>query len=249
MLITTPIPHNLENYYQSESYISHSDKSKTVIDRIYLLVKNYSLEKKIKIINGLVDKEGNLLDIGAGTGDFLLKAKQYNWQIEGIEPNQLARNNAKQKGIILKERMDDISKNTYDIITLWHVLEHLPNLQEQITHINQLIKHQGFLIIAVPNYKSYDAKFYKNYWAAYDVPRHLWHFSKKSILKLFTPLGYTLLETKPMLFDSFYVSLLSEKYKNGKTKYIPAIMRGLLSNIKALHTKEYSSHIYILKKD
>ncbi|MFD0799690.1 class I SAM-dependent methyltransferase [Maribacter chungangensis] len=248
MLITQPIPQNLEKYYQSESYISHSDKPKTLIDRIYLFVKNYSLKKKINLINRFVDKQGYLLDIGAGTGDFLLTAKQHNWRIDGVEPNQLARTNAKTKGIILKESMKDLSKNTYDIITLWHVLEHLPDLQEQITTINELLKTQGILIVAVPNYRSYDAKLYKEYWAAYDVPRHLWHFSKKSILQIFTPYGFDLLETKPMLFDSFYVSLLSEKYKTGKTNYLKAFINGCMSNIKGLRSKEYSSHIYILRK-
>jgi len=248
MLITSPIPDNLTLYYKSENYISHSDQSKTIIDKLYLLVKNYSLRRKVQLLNSLIPSGGTLLDIGAGTGDFLKRAKKANWTITGIEPNKLARENAKTKGIQLHEDLSELTEPNYDIITLWHVLEHLPNLNEQLTQITNLLKKDGFLILAVPNYKSYDAKHYKRYWAAYDVPRHLWHFSQKSIVKLLTPHSMELSKTKPMLFDSFYVSLLSEKYKTGKNRYLSAFFHGLLSNLKGMISKEYSSHIYILQK-
>lgn len=248
MLVTHPQPKEPEQYYQSKSYISHSDQSASIIDKIYLLVKRYSLSKKVRLINSLVTNKGTLLDIGAGTGEFLLTAKKQNWKIDGVEPNKMARTNSEKKGIRLNESLSQLTNKSYDIITLWHVLEHLPNLNEQINDITKLLKEDGVLIIAVPNFKSYDAKKYKSYWAAYDVPRHFWHFSKQSINKLFHPFGYTLEKTKPMWFDSFYVSILSEKYKHGKTKYVSAFLTGLTSNIKGMFTKEYSSHIYILRK-
>jgi 2-polyprenyl-3-methyl-5-hydroxy-6-metoxy-1,4-benzoquinol methylase len=248
MLITSPLPTNLESYYQSESYISHSDQSKSLIDKLYVLIKNYSLKRKVKLLTSLIPKKGTLLDIGAGTGDFLLAAQKDKWCATGVEPNALARSNANVKGITLYDNLDSLPKPRFDIITLWHVLEHLPNLNDQITHITSLLKRGGFLILAVPNYNSYDALYYKQHWAAYDVPRHLWHFSKKSIVKLLHPHDLDLVKTKPMLFDSFYVSLLSEKYKYGKYKYISAFFRGFISNMKGLSSKEYSSHIYILKK-
>lgn len=248
MLITEPVPLNLANYYQSKDYISHSDSAATLIERIYHLVKTYSLKRKLGLINSLHPQKGTLLDIGAGTGDFLRTAKKSLWDITGVEPNPLARKNATAKHIILSPDIKQLPNTTFDVITLWHVLEHLPNLQEQILTISKFLKKDGTLIVAVPNYKSYDAKFYKQHWAGYDVPRHLWHFSRTSIIKLFRPHNLHLIETKPMWFDSFYVSLLSEKYKYGKTNYLSAFFHGLLSNLTGLRTKEYSSHIYILKK-
>lgn len=248
MLITSPVPDNLENYYQSETYISHSDQSKTLIDKLYLLIKSFSLTKKVQLLNSLLPSKGSILDIGAGTGDFLLSAKKDKWNVSGVEPNPYARTNANVKGIALFENISSLPDYTYNIITLWHVLEHLPDLDYQLRHITKLLKKDGYLILAVPNFKSYDAKHYKQHWAAFDVPRHLWHFSKKSIVKLLNPHGLVLYKTKPMLFDSFYVSLLSEKYKTGKNRYLPAFFRGLVSNLKGMATKEYSSHIYILKR-
>ena len=140
-----------------------------------------------------------------------------------------------------------VSDKTYDVITLWHVLEHLPDLESVTKKIAKHLKPGGSLIVAVPNFNSYDAKYYKRYWAAYDTPRHLWHFSKTSMAKIF-PLSVRLVKTKPMLFDAFYVSLLSEKYKKGTTFSVKALFIGLWSNIKGLGSKEYSSQIYCYKK-
>jgi SAM-dependent methyltransferase len=248
MLVTKPKPANLASYYPSNRYISHSDNPTSLIDRLYLLVKKFSLHRKTKLLNSLHPNKGRILDIGAGTGDFLVAAKQSKWQVTGIEPNKTAQQNAKLKNITLYSRLAELPKNTFDVITLWHVLEHVPDLEQQISSICNLLKPNGTLIIAVPNFKSYDANYYKQHWAAYDVPRHLWHFSKTSIHKLFQPYKMKLINTKPMWFDSFYVSLLSEKYKRGRNNYASGFLRGLASNIAGLRTKEYSSHIYILKK-
>lgn len=248
LLKTSPSPKNLEKYYAHQDYISHTDNNKTKIDKIYQKVKNYSLIKKVQLINKLDVKEKRILDIGAGTGDFLKIASKDKWKIEGVEPNQYARQKASEKNIVLQERIEKLKNEKFDVITLWHVLEHLPDLENQVKKINNLLTERGYLIIAVPNYKSYDAHYYKDYWAAFDTPRHLWHFSKKSIQLLFIEHNIKLIKTKPMLFDSFYVSLLSEKYKTGKNNYMKAFLIGLISNIKGLFTKEYSSHIYILQK-
>jgi 2-polyprenyl-3-methyl-5-hydroxy-6-metoxy-1,4-benzoquinol methylase len=249
MLITSPVPNNLEKYYQSDDYISHTDQSESLTDKLYVFIKNYNLKHKVRLLNSLFPEKGSLLDIGAGTGDFLVTAKENNWRVAGVEPNQKARRYAKTKGVNLAAALNLIPICSYDIITLWHVLEHMPNLNDQLAHITRLVKNGGYLILAVPNYKSYDAHYYKEHWAAYDVPRHLYHFTKSSIVKLLLPHGLELIDTKPMLFDSFYVSLLSEKYKTGKNRYLAAFFRGLVSNIKGWSSKEYSSHIYLLKKE
>ncbi|WP_282053983.1 class I SAM-dependent methyltransferase [Maribacter luteus] len=248
MLSTRPQPEDLDKYYISEDYISHTDSNKTVIDKLYQIIKRYSLRKKERLISKFVVGEKTLLDVGAGTGDFLLETKNRSWVVEGVEPNRGAKDRANAKGIILHETLKSIKNKKYSIITLWHVLEHLPNLESQIKDLVSLLNDNGTLVVAVPNFKSYDAGHYKEFWAAYDVPRHLWHFSKSSIEKLFAAQGMKVMEIKPMVFDSFYVSLLSEKYKSGYTNFVKAFAVGLWSNLKGWRTKEYSSHIYILKR-
>lgn len=248
MLVSKPQPLDLDKYYKSENYISHTDASITFIDRIYQTVKKYSLWKKVKLVQKFSAGGKTLLDVGAGTGDFLLTAKNRNWDVDGVEPNLDAKIRAQEKGIDLYPSLGTVPDNRYDVITLWHVLEHLPNLDDQINKLVALLNEKGILVIAVPNFKSYDAQHYKNYWAAYDVPRHLWHFSKTAIEKLFSGHGMKVVKVKPMIFDSFYVSLLSEKYKTGSQNYLRAFVVGFLSNVKAWSSKEYSSHIYILKR-
>ena len=186
MLVTTPVPENLENYYESENYISHTDSKKTVLDKVYQKVKNVALQQKLKLINSFDTPEKNVLDVGAGTGDFLKHCSNNNWDVLGVEPSLKARDIAHKKGIYLKDNLYKIENTSFDVITLWHVLEHVKDLKTYIKKLKALLKEDGCLVIAVPNYKSYDAKLYKEHWAAFDVPRHLWHFSQKAIQKLFT---------------------------------------------------------------
>ncbi len=247
MLITKPQPADLDKYYQSENYISHTDANITFLDKVYQGVKKYSLGNKVRLIGKYTTSGKLLLDVGAGTGDFLLKAKKMGWEIEGVEPNTHARTLALEKEVELYPSLHTLPEKKYDVITLWHVLEHLPDLQSQIKQLISLLKVDGTLVIAVPNFNSFDAKYYKKYWAAYDVPRHLWHFSIASIQKMFATHGMKVIKTKPMVFDAFYVSLLSEKYKTGHQNIIRAFGVALWSNCKAWKTKEYSSLIYILK--
>ena len=247
LLYTYAIPSNLDTYYESEDYISHTDANRSIIDKIYNLVRTYNIQKKEQLISKYICEDKNLLDIGCGTGEFIKYCKSINYKTFGIEPNVKARNLAISKKLEVKSDIRDIKDQKFDIITMWHVLEHVENLDEYISKIKNLLKANGTLIIAVPNFKSYDAKYYKQFWAAYDVPRHIWHFSKKSIIKIFSSYNMEVKKTKPMLFDSFYVSILSEKYKIDKNNYINSFYRGLLSNIKGIRSKEYSSHIYVIK--
>ncbi|MHA7831621.1 MAG: class I SAM-dependent methyltransferase [Flagellimonas sp.] len=248
MLVTKPEPQNLAPYYESENYISHTDSKTSFTDKLYQLVKAKNLKNKVQIIEDQIDKQKNLLDLGAGTGDFLITAKKSGFKVIGVEPNNKARTRAGEKGMHLLSSMEDVSGKKFQAITLWHVLEHLPNLEEQVKALVNLLEEDGVLIIAVPNFKSFDAKYYKSHWAAFDVPRHLWHFSKTSIKKLFAPHKLEVVKIKPMWFDAFYVSLLSEKYKGNKMYLISAFFVGLWSNLTAIFTKEQSSLIYILKK-
>lgn len=248
MLITHPQPslEKLPSYYESVDYISHTDGNKSLFEKMYQFVKSIALKNKLKLINSESPK-GRILDIGAGVGDFLSVAKNDDWQTIGIEPSEKAKVIAKNKGVSFVENLSELESNSFDVITMWHVLEHVPDLENQIKELKRLIKPTGTVIIAVPNFKSYDASHYRNFWAAYDVPIHLWHFSKTAIKKLFANENLELVKVLPMKFDSFYVSLLSEKYKTGKMNFIKAFYIGLKSNWKGNQNSEYSSHIYVLK--
>jgi 2-polyprenyl-3-methyl-5-hydroxy-6-metoxy-1,4-benzoquinol methylase len=251
---TNPRPDDsvLGNYYKSEDYISHSNTSKGIISKLYKAVRNYTLKKKLALVNKHVSR-GTILDYGCGTGMFLKVCQDNAWKAFGMEPDEGARKIASEQGLTVfsdKGRMQTyITNQTFDAITLWHVLEHVTDLEETLNFFKTKLNPNGVLIIAVPNYTSFDSQVYKEHWAAYDVPRHLYHFNIESIQKLITPYGFKLTETKPMKFDSFYVSLLSEKYKTGNMNYIKAFSTGLKSNLKAKEASNYSSVIYVFKKE
>jgi 2-polyprenyl-3-methyl-5-hydroxy-6-metoxy-1,4-benzoquinol methylase len=241
-----PAPESLGSYYESDDYISHTDGKRSLFEKLYHAVKQKALRDKVKLIEKWHIK-GKLLDIGAGTGDFLVEAKKAGWDITGTEPSEKAKSIAVNKGVTFVDSIQSVQDNSFDVITMWHVLEHVPDVKQQIVELKRLLKRDGVIIVAVPNFKSYDAEYYGAYWAAYDVPRHLWHFSKTAIKKLFAGENMELIKVEPMKFDSFYVSLLSEKYKTGKMSFIKGFMIGLRSNLKAAKNFEYSSHIYIIK--
>lgn len=254
---TSPRPKDadLGKYYKAEDYISHSDTKKGLVNKLYHGVRSYTLIKKLQlVIQHTKLKSGKILDYGAGTGAFLNTCKTNKWDALGIEPDETARKVMADKfGITTfsswKEAQQSASFSGFDCITAWHVLEHVPDLKETINALETSLKDKGIFIVAVPNPESNDAKHYKQFWAAYDLPRHLWHFEPKAMTKLFTDNGFKLEKTLPMVFDSFYVSMLSEKYKTGTTGLVKAFTRGLISNIKANKTgKEFSSQIYVFRK-
>lgn len=249
ILKTHPQPtlDKLGSYYEFEDYISHTDGKRTMFEKMYHFIKRKAIRDKVKLINSYQPIKGRILDIGAGTGDFLLECKNQNWDILGIEPNDKAKGIAVGKGIKFGNTIEKLESNSFDVITMWHVLEHVPDVEHQVAELKRLLKPSGTIVIAVPNFKSYDAKYYKEFWAAYDVPRHLWHFSKTAIEKLFDKQNMNLEDIKPMWFDSFYVSLLSEKYKSGKMNFFSGFFIGLISNLSGFFKKEFSSHIYVLK--
>ena len=258
LLMTSPKPaiEDLGKYYQSDAYISHTDSSNSLLDKVYQLVKNYSLKKKLALLTSFNSEQKKVLDIGCGTGDFLNICASNGWEVTGVEPSEAAQSLVRSKipseKLSLFASVDALKKEenvflSYDVITLWHVLEHVPNLDETIFNLKKLLKPEGTLIVAVPNFKSDDANYYNKYWAAYDVPRHLWHFSQTALRRLFFFQAMEVVKTLPMMFDAYYVSLLSEKNKAGTTNYFRAFWRGFLSNWKAKRSQEYSSLIYVIK--
>ncbi|HEU5366451.1 MAG TPA: class I SAM-dependent methyltransferase, partial [Hanamia sp.] len=233
-----PGQENIGKYYQSENYISHSDTSKGFINNLYHKVRKRTLLQKKNLIEKTCGKNsGNILDVGAGTGAFLNTMKNANWNCTGIEPDNAAREKALELyGINLQkaEKIYSLPSESFDAITLWHVLEHVHELHKYVEQLKTLLSADGKLFIAVPNYTSGDEKIYDKYWAAYDVPRHLYHFSPKAMEILLNTHGLKLENIKPMWYDSVYVSMLSEKYKTGDSHPVKAFINGMISNLEAI---------------
>ncbi|KIC94482.1 class I SAM-dependent methyltransferase [Flavihumibacter solisilvae] len=240
-------------YYKSENYISHSDTSKGMVNRLYHLVRNHTLRQKRKLlVRSTKKRTGAILDIGAGTGAFLNEMKQAGWRVTGLEPDAGARAVAAERyslNLLEPSTLFQLETGSFDAITMWHVLEHVHTLQDYIKRVKELLKPGGWFIIALPNYTSLDAMHYGEAWAAYDVPRHLYHFSPESVKQLLQRNGLTYREGRPMWFDSFYISMLSEQYLHGKPGHVSAFIKGLTSNKNALSNKESaSSLIYLAQK-
>ncbi|MEM6262087.1 MAG: class I SAM-dependent methyltransferase [Bacteroidota bacterium] len=252
---TQDIPNesNIGKYYQSEEYISHSNTQKGLINQIYQGVRNYTLRQKLKLVRNVSGLQtGCLLDIGCGTGEFLGTMKAAGWTVNGLEPDDGAREQAHDNfGLRVEEseKLFQLNPNTYNVITMWHVLEHVHRLHEYIDKIYELLKADGTLIIAVPNYQSKDANAYGEHWAAYDVPRHLYHFSPESMSQLLDGHGFTVDRMQHMPFDPFYVSMLSEKYLHGNTRLVSAFFKGLNSFMGSSgNAKIGSSVMYFIRK-
>ena len=245
-----PAPDKIGNYYKSEDYLSHNEEKKGLFARIYNKVKKINIKNKFKIATSSQQSAVSILDIGCGVGDFLLYAKEKGCNVTGIEPSEDARKIAEKKldcKISSPEELQNIPDNSFDIITMWHVLEHVADLKTEIHHLQRILKKDGRLVLALPNYKSYDAEYYKDKWAAYDVPRHLSHFSQTSIKNIFKETNLQLIDIKPLKWDSFYISMLSEQYLNSKNSFLKGILTGWKSNRKARKSGEYSSLVYIFK--
>jgi 2-polyprenyl-3-methyl-5-hydroxy-6-metoxy-1,4-benzoquinol methylase len=248
-----PAPSELGKYYISEDYISHSSKAKSILDYIYKISRLFTLRWKLRIIRQNLPsiKSPSLLDYGCGTGDFLKTCKENGFTIRGVEPSPIARTQAQET--TLENIAEDLSQVTrqFNVITLWHVLEHVPNLNETIASLKSHLEKNGTIFIAVPNHLSRDAKKYKNDWAAYDVPRHLWHFNRDTMKLLLANHALHIHKIIPMKLDAFYVSMLSEKHttrKNSIFTLLKGFLMGMKSNLLAKNG-DYSSLIYVIKND
>jgi SAM-dependent methyltransferase len=245
---------NIGRYYQSENYISHSNTSKGLVNAVYHQVRRYMLRRKRRMVEKAAGMQnGRILDIGTGTGYFLNEMNHFGWKVTGIEKSADARKFAKNEFNLKIQEPDELfrmNKNTFHVITLWHVLEHIHKLEDNMKSFSQILKPEGKLIMAVPNATSYDARHYREFWAAYDVPRHIWHFGPDQMKQFGEKYGFKLIRTAPMPFDSFYVSILSEKYKNSRFAFIKGIFHGKISWLKSLFNKNRcSSVIYAFEKN
>jgi len=252
---TNPRPRvdSIGRFYESDEYISHTNKANSPINLIYKLVRKYSTQNKVQLLNTIIPKaKGKVLDYGAGTGYFLQAMNKAGWKTYGVEPNQAARQLAEQTtNIQIAPDLSalDTHNKKLDVITLWHVLEHVHDLNKVFIALKGLLKEKGRMIIAVPNIASLDNTIYQEEWAAYDIPRHLYHFNQESMRTFILKHGMRIKKTYPMRFDSYYISLLSQKYKTGKSNYIKSFINGYKSNSYAKNNhNNFSSLIYEIKK-
>ena len=250
-LFTNPRPKekDISEYYDFEDYISHTNKQIDFISKLYQKVRSHTIKRKFKLISKLISSK-KILDVGSGTGEFLSYMKSKGFDTFGIEVAKKARKlSIKNHKLLVKDSLSKLNENNFDVITMWHVLEHVYDLDGYMKKIKYLLNDKGILLIAVPNHKCFDQKYYGEYWAGWDVPLHLWHFDKESMRKISKKYGFEITSIYPLYFDSFYVSLLSSKYKYKSSKLVQAFFIGLYSNLIAkLKTGEYSSLIYVLKK-
>ena len=252
LLYTTPRPNKDEigRYYNSEEYYSHQENKEGFIPKVYEKVKSVNLKNKYGIATEGKEK-GKALDIGCGVGDFLHTMEQHGWDCTGVEPSEDAKVIAKKriKGQLLSsEEQENLPDSSFDIITMWHVLEHVDDIRWQIQQLHRLCKPGGRIIIALPNYKSYDGQYYKAEWAAYDVPRHLNHFNKETLIKILEESGLRHVKTEKLMWDAYYISYMSEKYRKHSIPLLRGAFRGLVSNCKARKTGEWSSLVYVFER-
>ncbi|MCS6967376.1 MAG: class I SAM-dependent methyltransferase [Cytophagales bacterium] len=245
-----PSPEEMPKYYQSENYISHSDLQRGLFFKTYHFVRKVMLGAKRKLVIQATGKEkGNLLDWGCGTGYFLNAMQQAGWQVQGIEVSDQARAYAREKfgvPVVSPAEIVHLPSHHYHCVTFWHVLEHLHHLENTLAELKRLLAPGGIAVIALPNQQSYDAWYYGRYWAAWDVPRHLWHFAPPHIERLMNAAGFRLYHKQPLPFDSFYVALLSEKYRGKRLGVINAMVQGLISFLQGYYQVNRASSIVYL---
>lgn len=251
LLFTEPRPdsNHIGKYYQSEEYYSHQENKSGFIPKIYESVKKVNLKHKRKLATKGM-KVGTMLEIGCGVGDFLHEMEQRGWNCTGIEPSKEAKaiaQNRVKANILNPEDLATLKDESFDLITMWHVLEHVDNLKDEVRQLQRLLKKGGRLVLALPNFKSTDAEYYREYWAAYDVPRHLNHFCRESINNIFKTTKLQLKKIDKLVWDAYYISYMSEKYKNHTLPLLKGAVRGLMSNCKARKSREWSSLVYVLE--
>ena len=252
LLFTNPRPEDddLPGYYESEEYISHSNQAQSLTDRLYKVARYFTLRQKCRIIEKHHHHhDKTLLDVGCGTGHFLQHCQHKGWQISGMEPHPPAREKATRlTDTNIYANLNEIKSQQFSVITLWHVLEHVTDLRATVQRLYELLWEDGILVVAVPNHQAYEAAKFGNHWAAWDVPRHLYHFDRHSIGKLFATYKLDLIATLPMWLDSYYISLLSNQYASGHKKPLNSFITGSLSNIYAIKTGDFSSLVYLFRK-
>jgi len=232
-----PSEKELKKYYHTDDYLPHS-KGKGVLFLLYRIVQKISFYNKFLLLRNLKEKITHL-DYGGGDGRFsnYVNSKE-NATSSFYDPYYKNSLNA------------DFKKKEYNIITLWHVLEHAYDLDILFENIEKSLENRGKLVVAVPNFDSLERNIYKENWAAYDLPRHLYHFNNISLEKLLRSKGYKIIDKKRMLFDTFYISILSSM-KISNISVIKSLFVALFISIKVIiKGPEFSSSLlYVCEKE
>lgn len=249
-VFTNPVPAIPNKYYETPDYLSHNTKNNGIFGGLYSIIRKINIKRKFRLVTRYCSS-GTMLDIGCGTGELLHFFATNDWVVTGVEPNVTAREFAIKNynlNVLNENELDNLGSGAYDVISMWHVLEHVPDLHKRLSQINRLLKVGGTVFIALPNLASPDSKKYQKYWSALDVPRHLYHFTQDTFVKLISKHNMKLIHAEPMKFDAYYVSLLSEKYLKNPLYFLSAIYNGYISNLKAKLRNNYSSMIFVVKK-
>lgn len=248
VLKTVPQPTNLHKYYNSKRYISHHQDDASIKTKIYKFFQKFNLRYKRNIVANYTPHEGVVLDYGCGSGEFL-KYIESEFTILGYEPSEAGVNSTINKtNATLIKTIDEIADNSIHTITMWHVLEHIADQEAILNKLYCKLNTGGHLIVAVPNYLSFDAQYYKEYWAAYDVPRHLYHFSNEGLRNTFNSVKWKFKKLQPLLLDALYISIISEQYKKSSLPWLKGSLVGSISNIKALKNNQFSSLVLVIEK-
>jgi SAM-dependent methyltransferase len=237
-------------YYQAEEYISHNPDAKGFMNRIYLFTREFMVNRKRKYIRAATGlNSGSLLDIGCGTGHFANTMKKAGWNVTGIEPDEKARNYAVTAfglKVLLPGQIKDLEGKSFDCITMWHVLEHFHDPFGYAAEIGRLLKPGGVCLAALPNCRSFDAGYFRSDWAAYDVPRHLWHFTPSTFSEFADKTGFSVKKTGVLPLDVFYISILSEKARGVTLPFLSGLLKGSWFALRSLFRRSGSSSLYYL---
>ncbi len=248
-----PGPEASQKYYESAEYVSHDDQAKGITNRLYYVARDMMLKRKRKLVMKMTGlRKGSILDTGCGTGHFADEMKKAGWDVTGVEPNMKAREYAENRfGIRTLDPAEvaSLADSSFDCVTLWHVLEHIHDLKGYTAHLHRILKPDGVCLIALPNNSSYDCRHFGEYWAAWDVPRHLWHFNPGSFIAFASAAGFLTEEIIPMPLDVLYISVLSSRYKGSALPFLTGMLKGSWFLLKSLINSHASgSLIYVLSK-
>lgn len=238
----------LDAYYESSDYISHSSKPDSFISTLYVWARSFMLSYKYALLKQHLRSNGRLLDVGCGTGSFLSFMKKKGFDVYGVESNAKARNICLQSNIEVQSTESKLPLASYDTLSLWHVLEHLPEPESRLATYRDLLKPEGILVIAVPNFESHDRIHYQQHWAALDVPRHLWHFTPKGLINMAEASGFDLLQKRALGLDVFYISYLSEKHRGKSLPFVRGILKAVWFSFKGFFSGKHSSCVFVFRK-
>ena len=208
-----PLAADLMTMYPQE-YDQYQDATKREHSRILQLDRLYGLRKRSKAVMRHIER-GRLLDVGCATGEFLNAIRDKGWEVVGVEPSPLASRWARENldldvktGTLETVALPDES---FDVVTMWNVIEHVPDPHAVLSKAYRLLRSNGLLVLTTPNFDSVDVKIFGRYWIGYELPRHFYVFSRRTLLEVVEKAGFRVLETK-CLYGSHAAAMSSVRF-------------------------------------